>query len=109
MGYDAKPSTWLSGWSEDATNITLPIASIPETNASECDGASGDIRKVMLAVLEELYQHQLSLAAADKPVNMVISRSTSVNDTTSVITRTYAFTFLTEAAVGGIEVSDEPA
>jgi len=109
MALDKSPAAWLASWSEDGTNITLPIASLPETNATEADGTTGDIRKVMLAVLEELYQHQLSLAAADRPVNMVITRSTSVNDTTGEITRNYVFTFKTESAVGGIEVSDEPS
>ena len=107
MPIDSAPATWLGSWSENGTTISLPIASLPETDATECDGTTGDFRKVMLALMEEVYQHYNGLATADKPTKMVVSRSTSVNDTTGVITRTYAVAFYTEAAVGGIEVVDE--
>jgi hypothetical protein len=107
VAFDKTPTTWLANWSENGTNISLPSASLPETDATECDGTTGDFRKVMLAFMEAVYQHYNGLATADRPAKMTITRSTSVNDTTGVITRTYAAAFLTEAAVGGIEVVAE--
>jgi len=107
MAINLAPSAWIASWSEDATNITIPLASLPETDATEADGSTGNISKVMLALNEELYQAYIALASADRPTKMVITRNTSVNDTTGVITRTYAYSFQTEAAVGGIEVIAE--
>jgi len=45
MAQDLKPSTWIPSWSEDGTDVTFPIASIPELTAAEADGATGDMRK----------------------------------------------------------------
>ena len=107
MAIVTTPPAWLANWSEDGTNITLPLASLPETSAAEADATTGDIRKVMLALAEQMYQAYIALATADQPTKMVITRSTSVNDLTDVITRTYAFAFQAEASVGGIEVVAE--
>ena len=103
------PAAWIDSWAEDGNDITIPLASLPETDATEADGSTGDFRKVMLAFMEAVYQHYNGLDTADRPVKMVVSRSSSVNDITGVITRTYAVALLTEPAVGGIEVIDEPA
>jgi hypothetical protein len=109
MALDLTPPAWIASWSEDGTNITIPLASLPETDAAEADATTGDFRKVMLAIMECVYQAYLALPTADRPTKMVVNRSSSVNDTTDVITRTYAVAFSAEAAVGGIEVIDEPA
>ena len=107
MALDTTPAAWIASWAEDATDVTFPLASLPETDATEADGATGDIRKVLYALCEEMYQHYNGLDSADKPAKMVISRNTSVNDTTDVITRTFALAFTMESAVGGVEVVDE--
>jgi thymidylate kinase len=109
MAVDLSPAAWIADWAEDGTDITIPLASLPETDATEADGSTGDFRKVMLAWMEAVYQHYNGLATADRPVKMVVNRSTSVNDTTNAITRTYAVALICEPSVGGIEVKDEPS
>jgi hypothetical protein len=105
MAQDLKPSTWIPSWSEDATNVTFPIASIPELTAAEADADTGNISKVMSAMLECIYQAWLAQDAADRPTKMTICRSTSVNDVTGAITRTYQFQFA--MVVTGEEVDEE--
>ena len=107
MAIDLAPSEWIASWSEDATNVSFPIASVPELTAAEADGTTGDIRKTMFAICERAYQAYLGEASADRPAKMTIARSSSTNDLTGAITRVYQFTFTAEAAVGGIEVSAE--
>jgi len=107
MAQDLSVAHWFASWAEDATNITVPLASFPELTAAEADGTTGDIRKTLFAICERAYQAYLGEASADRPAKMTIARSSSTNDLTGAITRVYQFTFTAAAAVGGIEVSAE--
>jgi len=105
MAFDKKPSTWMPSWAEDATNITVPIASFPELTAAEADGTTGDIRKVLFAILEKLWAVWAATSAADRPAKMVLYRSTSVDEENDVYTKQFTVVFKT--AVTGEEVADE--
>ena len=105
MAYDPKPSTWIPNWSENGTNITVPIASFTEMTAAEADADTGDIRKVLFAICEEMYQKWIATAAADRPGKMTVYRSTSVNDATDTTTKNYIFSF--HVATSAQEVADE--
>lgn len=109
MAFNPLPPAWLPNWSEDATNITLPIASLPELTAAEADAASGDIRKILYALMEKLYAVWAAQEVADRPTKFTLTRATSVNDETGLITRQYVVTLVCEPVAGGIEVDDEPA
>jgi len=101
----APPAQWVANWSEDATNITIPIASVPEITAAEADGATGDMRKCIYALLAKFYAFWLTIPVADRPANMTIYRSTSTNDVTGEITQTFQFQF--KVTNTGTEVADE--
>lgn len=107
MASDLTPNEWIASWSEDATNITFPIASIPGLTAAEADGDTGDIRKVLFPLLETLYQEWLATATADRPTQMTITKSASLNIANTQITHVFSFRFLTE--IESQEVVDEPA
>lgn len=104
---DLKPSTWLANWSEDGTNITVPIASFPELTAAEADGTTGDIRKVAFAVAKKLADVYEALAAADQPTQMKIARYASSNTAGTEVTHVVSFTFVNTVATQ--DVKDEPA
>ena len=55
MAQDLKPSTWIASWSENGTNVTFPIASVPELTAAEADADTGNISKVLFAICEKIY------------------------------------------------------
>ena len=105
MAQDLKPSTWIPSWSENGTAISVPIASFPEMTAAEADADTGDIRKVMFAVCEQIYSEFNDLPVADRPTKMTVYRSTSTDDQTGVTTKTYQFRF--EVAVLSQDVADE--
>ena len=107
MAFDPKPSSWLDNWSEDGTDITLPIASLPELTAAEADADSGDIRKVMFAFCEKIYQEWNERPAIDRPTQMVVTKSATQNVATGTVINTYTFRFETE--IVSQEVEDEPA
>ncbi len=98
MAFSAVPTTWIASWSEDGTNITVPIASFPELTAAEADGTTGDIRKIVFAIIEKLYQAYNATATADRPTKWTMSKSSSVNTTTGILTNTYSITILTAIA-----------
>jgi len=105
VAWDPTPTEWLPNWSEDGTTISLPIASLPQLTAAEADATTGDIRKIVFALVDALQQAYAGLAAADKPSKLTITRATSVNDTDGTIRRTYSFEFELEAVAE--EVADE--
>ena len=101
----APPAQWVANWSEDGTDVAFPIASIPELTAAEADGATGDMRKCIYALLAKFYAFWLTIPVADRPAMMTIYRSTSTNDVTGEITQTFQFQF--KVTHTGTEVADE--
>ena len=104
MAFDPKPTTFFAGWSEDATNVTLPLAAVPELTAAEADATDGDIRKVLFALLEQAALAYAALPSANKPAKMVVSRSTNLRSDGN-LDRTYTFAF--ELAPASVDVADE--
>ena len=100
-----EPTNWIAGWTEDGTDVTFPIASIPELTAAEADAVTGDIRNILFAMLEQMYQVWAALDSADRPANMTISKSSSLNATTGVVVNSYSVRFNCE--ISGQEVTDE--
>jgi len=95
MALDVTPSAWIADWSENGTDVTFPIASIPYLDAVEADGTTGDIRKVMFALIEKIYSTYIETASADRPTKMTLSKSVSTNTETGVITNNYSIRFYT--------------
>jgi len=105
MAFDETPTTWITDWSEDGTDITVPISSFSELTAAEADASSGDIRKIWYAILQHMYDAYNDTASGDRPAKWTASRSISVNGTTGVMTTTFTNTIQTE--VSAQEVVDE--
>jgi hypothetical protein len=104
MSFDKTPTTWLSGYTSDGTDISLPIANISELSAIEAAADTGDIREIVFAILEMLYQAKAAKANVDLPANMRISCSKSF-DSNGDENRTYTVGFT--LANTGIMVKDE--
>lgn len=49
------PGTLFSSWSEDGTNITVPIASWPGLTADIADATTGDARKVIVSFAQQAF------------------------------------------------------
>jgi hypothetical protein len=104
MAFNPAPTSFFANWSEDGANITLPIASVPELTAAEADATTGDIRKVLFAIIERAAVAYAALAAADKPGKMAIDRSNFLRSDGN-IDRTFTVTFT--LAPASIDVADE--
>ena len=128
------PSTWLgAGYSADssdhtitfgiagnATGVVFPAITDAEAVPADTGGtaeapttAGGDIRKVLFGLLDGLYEKWLLRVAAAAaapttaplPTKFTMYKSTSTNDTTGEVTRTYSVQVKT--TVTGEEVAAE--
>ena len=108
MAWDKTPTALIASWSEDGTNVTFPIASIPQLTDAEADATTGDSRKILLALNERFYVWYSALAAADQPDHLSVVRSISDNgDGTAWLT--YVHRIKVDLTGLTMEVTDEPA
>ena len=112
MSFNPAPSAWLgAGYAPTGNTIVLNTndavsnKTLAQLTNAEANATTGDVRKLFFALLEMIYQANLAVATADRPAKMRIYRSSSVDETTGVITRSYQVQFDLEAT--GVEVTAE--
>lgn len=94
MAWDDVPTTFLgAGYTADASNMTLVLANFPEITAAEADEATGDSRKIIYGLCEKFWSAWNGLAVADRPTKMTLTKSSSVDVTTGVVTNVFTFSF----------------
>jgi len=114
---DKSPAAWLgagynasTGKIELNTNTAAANKLLTELTDAEANETTGDIRKLLFGIIDGLYtgfnNKNSQLAAADRPQRTAFTRSTSFNDATGIITRSYSISFQLEAA--SVEVANEP-
>lgn len=114
---DKTPAAWLgagyntqSGKIELNTNDAVSDKLLTELTDAEADENSGDIGRLLYGLLDGVYSKlqtkNAELPVADRPTRFNFSRSTSVNETTGLITKNYNFTFTLQAT--GVDVAPEP-
>jgi len=117
MAFNATPSGWLgSGYTLSGSGTTAAInfgisgntnETLPQITTAEANASTGDIRKIYYGIVEQLYQAYIGKATADRPNRMVLTRSSSVDSTTGLITSTYSIQFVLAAT--GLDVTSESA
>jgi hypothetical protein len=114
MAYTQVPSTWLgAGYTLSGSGASAAInfgingntnPTFTDITAAEANATTGDIRKIFYGVVEGIYQKYLA-QAANIPNRFSVSKSSSVNSTTGLITANYSIRFVLEAS--GLEVTAE--
>jgi hypothetical protein len=107
MAFSQVPTNWITSYASDDTTLTIPRASLPELSAAEANTTTGDIRDIVFAFVERIYQVYITSAAADRPAKMTLIRSTQTNETTGKVTRQYTINFTMDEAAGSLTTSDE--
>ena len=93
----------VSGTGANTCQVMGPLDEVTSTEATA--SSTGDWRKMVFGIMEMLYWRYTSLATADRPSRLSITRNSSVDDSTGNITRYYSVTITT--APTGVEVIDE--
>jgi len=104
MAFDDTPTELFSGMSEDGTDLTIPLASLPELTEAEADAVTGDSRKIAYALAMRLFNWYDGLDEADKPGKLSFFKNGP--NTTGSTTKT-TFTFEFEVDASAIDVADE--
>ena len=105
MPFNPLPQSWLPSLTDNGTVLSLDIADVPELAVTEIDSATGDIRKFIFALCEKFWSKWSALATADRSTKMLLTKSSSVNVSTGIITSVYTFTF--QNAITAMDVADE--
>lgn len=113
MAADIKPSTWIDGYDADSGAHTIMLntaengtPSLPQLADAKADPDTGDVRQVVLAIAEALYQSWLLQGAENQTTQMRLSRSISGDSSGNI---TYIFqTSITFQPTGIFEIPDEP-
>ncbi len=87
--FDAAPTNWISGYSTDGTNMVIPIAALTYLTAGQCDAATGDVRQIVFAIQEAIYQKWISIPESNRSARVSVSRSSVVYS--NRISNTYSY------------------
>jgi len=107
MAFDPAPSSWITSWSEDGTDITFPIASIPNLSAALADAATGDWRLCICLIAEHTLNYFSSLAPADRPTQVTLASNLFV-DSAGDIYKTISVTAKITAVMTGSMFTPDP-
>ncbi len=106
MTIDVAPSTWISGYASDGTNITIPIASLEGLTAGEANATTGDIRKLMLAFETTMFNTWDAKTQAAQPKEWTSALLVKSDDIAR--TASYKFTNTFQIKPLSIDVVNEP-
>jgi hypothetical protein len=67
------PGELFDSWTEDGTNITVPLASWPDMTAAIADATTGDSRKVVVSFCQQAFTWYNNLA--DRPTAVTVAYS----------------------------------
>lgn len=101
MAKDKTPDAWIASFSESGGTITFPLASVTGLTSGDCNTTTGDIREVVMKLMNTLKTHQDSLAAADSLSTFSINKSVSPTE--------IVFSVRLAAAPATFTISSEPA
>lgn len=99
-GYFAGIANLATGDTAPASGVFIPYTSLESYNAS----TSGDIRQLVYSFIESVYDEYVSLATADRPAQMTVSRTSSV-PSDNIIRNTY--TVIVNLSYSGLIVNPE--
>ena len=105
MAFSPDPNTLLgTNYTADSTTLTVTIADFPQLTSAEADPSTGDVRKILFAMLDKIAVAFEALPAADKPGKMTIQKATgSFNGSAARVSYNFSF----DLAVGSLEVAAE--
>jgi len=106
--YDKDIREWISGYSSDGTDLTIPIASFPELSTAEAHTSTGDFANFLYAFMEQIFSVWATIPNAARPQKMFISKSLSPNVVTGDETVQFSVRFTTAVDAGSRNVKPEP-
>ena len=107
MAFNPAPSGWFSGVTSTGSGITFPFASLNSLTSGNANPVSGDVREVIFGFLEGIADAFTSATTANKPVNVVVSRSTSTSTTSGIDSIAKTYTIRVNLDIDSVSVTSE--
>jgi len=85
--------------------LCIPMSSLPELTGTEANPSTGDFRKIAFALMLAIREAYEAIPSADRPAKWISAQSSSISDSSGVITRNIVNQFFTEPT--GEEVAAE--
>lgn len=76
--FNAAPTNWIAGYTTDGTNMVIPIAALNYLNAGQCHGSTGDIRQIVFAIEEAIYQKWIAIPVSNRSGRVSVARASNV-------------------------------
>lgn len=76
--FNGSPTNWISGYSSDGTNMVIPIASLSYLSAGQCNATTGDVRQIVFAIQETIYQKWITIPTTNQSGRVTVSRASTV-------------------------------
>ena len=87
------PTNIFSGYSADATAITIPLAALPGLTTAEAHATTGDAREILRILIEKYFAAIEAMQPANRPAYMILSRGNLVGLSATTVRRSYSVTF----------------
>lgn len=106
MAYSGQPNV-LFGDNYTFSNNEMAISNIdnPSVSDAEANATTGDFRRILYGLLQDMYTRWMALLPQDRPTKMTYTRNTSPNDATQSAVVTFTLRFTTDDVIS--EVADE--
>jgi hypothetical protein len=98
------PNINVTGVIGGVTGVFIPYSDLESFNYTVATSNSGDIRQLVYSLIEPVADEYLSLATADKPTQMTVSRTALVPED-DILRKIYTLTL--NLSYTGVAVADE--
>jgi hypothetical protein len=102
---DGSGAAAAASFANSKTYLCINLDDVPELTGAEANPSTGDMRKIVFALEQAIYDAMQAITTADRPAKWANNRQSSVNDSSDVVSRVFVNQFSTEIA--GEEVADE--
>lgn len=97
MAADLRPDHWIASYTYTSSNLTIPLASLTGLTAGEANATSGDIRRILVCLMDTLNAYALAHTTAS--TTMSIQRAVSDQSTGARLSYNAGFTCASTSAV----------
>lgn len=75
MAFDATPTTTIPSYASDGTTISFDIADLTDLDSSDADATTGDIRKILFRLVDQIFNVWDALSTPDKSTKVTIQKT----------------------------------
>jgi hypothetical protein len=109
FAFNPAPTAWLPGYTAGTSlhNLSLgtvqaATATLPLLTDNLANAATGDIRSVVWAFCEQLFQSYNATATANQPQELTVTKTSNTNPVNGLTTNRYLFTIVTQPSSSAV-------